>query len=206
MVVARYNEDVSWLADWLDVVDKITVYDKSEVPMTSPHPKVEIVPCENVGRESHTYATHFYERYDSLCDRVICTQGWYRDHVPELAFWDLVLGTEDKCPATMNGLDVSWNQTVMEHFKYTVEHNHRNAGPMLPAGMTLGDFFLAYVGTELPPKKEVGWWVGAIFRVKASQVRRHPRATYREIRDVCGASPNPEAGHMMERLWKCLFS
>lgn len=207
LVVARYDEDVSWLARWIPHAARITVYDKSAAPLASPHPKVRVVALPNVGREAHTYAHHFAERYDDLCDTVVCTQGRYQDHMGDEAFDEMVRsGTR---AASQHALDLTWTDTLMDQFGWTeAANNHTQGQPMQsmqPMGMTMGQFFQTYIADDLVPESSVDWWANGVFVVAAKDVRRHPRARYEAIRAVLGSHPNPEAGHAMERLWKALL-
>jgi len=201
LVVARYNEEVDWLYEWAPFVDKITVYDKSDTPVKSLHPKLTVERLPNVGRESHTYAHHFATKYDSLCDVTICTQGRYDDHMTRAQFEALVRGQEQN---VTHGLDIQWSSTPMQHFGWTVENNWSTAH-MTPAGMSMAKFYLAYVGDDIVPEAEVSWWQNAEFRVTAHEVHGHARSKYAALEAALGGSPNPEAGHMMERFWRALF-
>lgn len=202
-VVARHDEDVSWLGEWVSYADRITVYDKSPTPMTSPHPAVKVVPLPNVGREAHTYAHHFAEQYDSLCDIVVCTQARFQDHGGKQQFDAMVLEGKEP-PATP--LEMAWWSSPMRHFGWTPDRNHARQ-PMTPAGMSLGRFFLSHVVEDLVPEKEVTFWAGAIFRTARDAVRRHPRAKYEALRDLLAAGgSNPETAHMAERSWRVLLA
>lgn len=200
-VIAKYHEDVSWVNEWVPFVDRVTVYDKSDQPMRATHPKITVVHLPNVGRESHTYAYHFAERYDDLCDVVVCTQGKYSDHMSKADFDAMVRGRER---ATAPGIDVPWSKSVMQHFGWTKDRNYTDQ-PMRPAGMSSGKFFLKYIGEDLVPEDQLRWWAGGIFRTTAGDVRRHPRQRYRDLVEVLDAGSNPEAGHMMERFWRALL-
>lgn len=200
-VVARYNEDVSWVNEWVPFVDRITVYDKSGHPIASPHPKVEVVALPNVGREGHTYAHHFATKYDELCDAVVCTQGRYDDHMCRADFDAMVRGNERN---VANGLDVPWPKTVMQQFGWEPGRNYA-ADHMNPAGMSMAKFFLKYIGDDLVPEDQVRWWPGGIFRASVDNVRRHPRSKYEDLVKALDAGPNPETGHMMERCWRSLL-
>ncbi len=203
-VVARHEEDVSWIGEWLPFVERVTIYDKSPTPMTSPHPKVRVVPLDNVGRESHTYAYHFAEHYDDLCDAVVCTQGRYEDHLDARAFAALVRTGERDAHGR---LDVAWSQHLMRHFGWTEDRNWNGSTQrMAPYGGTMAKFYLAHVGDDLVPEDQVRWWAGAIFRTSADAVRAKPRKTYEALRDVLGVGLNPEAGHIMERFWNRLLN
>lgn len=200
-VVAKYQEDVSWVNEWVPFVDRITIYDKSDHPIESPHPKIRVVHLPNVGRESHTYAYHFAEHYDDLCDSIVCTQGRHDDHMCKGDFDAMVRGQEQR---VADGMDVPWSKSVMQHFGWTADRNYTSQH-MQPAGMTMGKFFLTYIGDDLIPEERVRWWPGGIFRVTSDHVKRHPRAKFRTLVDILTAGSNPETGHMMERCWRSLL-
>jgi hypothetical protein len=80
LVVARYDEDASWLLDVereLPMV-RIFVYEKGSHE-TACHKlrlkRAVCVPQANVGREAHSFLTHLIEQYDSLPDKVVFAQG-----------------------------------------------------------------------------------------------------------------------------------
>ncbi len=77
MVVARYNEDLSWLSDVSDDI-KIIVYNKGQ-PDVAQYP---IITLPNIGRESHTYLHHIITNYDNLADVTIFCQGDSLFHSP----------------------------------------------------------------------------------------------------------------------------
>jgi len=170
-------------------------------PLAFPHPKVTVVPLPNVGRESHTYAHHFEQRWGDLSDSVVCCQGGFDDHLSHADFEAMVLGHGQ---SVAHGLDVPWGSTMMAALHWTPEKNYAPQ-PMQPAGMTLAQYFLKYIDNDLVPGAQLQWWVGAIFRVTASDVRRHPPARYRAIKRSLESGSNPEAGHYMERFWRALL-
>lgn len=204
IVVARHDEDVGWIADYVDHVDRVTIYDKSEVAAIPTHPKVTVVRLPNVGREAHAYAHHFAQ--NDLCDVVICTQGRFSDHVPPAEFERMVRDDGDdgsKYGRYHDDLDVAWDSNPMKHFGWTEYSNHAGASRMSPAGVTMREYFTAHISKIVPSK--CPWVEGAIFRTEASKVRRFPVAVYEKIRGTLETSSNPEAAHIMERFWGILF-
>lgn len=199
LVVARYAEDVSWLAQWLPYVRRVTVYDKGPEPLQPWHPKVQVVRVPNEGREAETYLRHLVERYDDLCGTVVFAQGRWEDHVSPAEFEGLLRGVQ----RAGTRLDIAWHDTPMRHFGWTVERNWNASPPMLPLGMSLGKYLLTYVADDLVP--DVEWWPGAIFSACASNIRRHPRERYERLWDTVRGHVNPEAAHAMERLWRVLL-
>lgn len=205
IVVARCGEDVGWLERWTPYVDRITVYDKSQTPLESPHPKITVKSLPNVGREAHSYLSHFVGFYDTLCDIVVCTQGRYDDHLSESQFHEMVRSPTGDHPPTTKGLDVPWGKSVMQHHGWTPGKAWGDQ-PMQPAGMSMGKFFLTFVAPDLLPESEVEWWYGAIFRTTKQNIRRHPVEKYEAMLAPLEIGSNPEVAHMLERSWPSLLN
>lgn len=71
VVVAKYNENISWLGH---IRHRVTIYDKSDNPVNGSQR------LQNIGRESHTYLYHIVSRYNTLSDITIFLQGRAYDH------------------------------------------------------------------------------------------------------------------------------
>ena len=80
VVLARYDEDLSWLAEETILSKPGTrtlVYGKSEThkaPSSLPD-HIELIMLPNVGRESHSYLHHLVEHYDDLADWTVFSQA-----------------------------------------------------------------------------------------------------------------------------------
>lgn len=74
LVIAKYNEDISWIKP-LAQKHEIIIYDKSGQ-------KNGFIDLENVGRESHTFLYHIINNYRNLADYTVFLQG------DPLAHWD----------------------------------------------------------------------------------------------------------------------
>merc|ERR1719313_3048696 len=80
LVVARSDEDSSWLVDVereLPMV-RIFVYEKGggeSVCDTMRLKRATCVPLANVGREQHSFMTHLIEHHDQLADKVVFAQA-----------------------------------------------------------------------------------------------------------------------------------
>ena len=66
IVVARYNENLEWTKNFLNVI----VYNKGN-PLSDDFNHFAL---NNVGREGHTYYKHIYDNYDNLTDYIIFLQ------------------------------------------------------------------------------------------------------------------------------------
>lgn len=68
LIIAKYNEDVSWLSTVKGY--KIFIYDKSK-------------DLPNIGREAHTYIYHIVKNYENLSEINVFSQANPFDHCPE---------------------------------------------------------------------------------------------------------------------------
>jgi hypothetical protein len=75
LVVAVYNENISWLEKRNYIEEKISAYNKFT---RFDYQYVEQL--ENEGRESHTYIHHIIKNYDNLSDFTMFVQGYPFDH------------------------------------------------------------------------------------------------------------------------------
>lgn len=202
-VVARFDEDLDWVYEWLPFVDRVTIYNKGEALDIPAHPKIVVKPSPNVGREAHAFADHFATTRD-LCDAVVCTQARWSDHMSPEEFEQMVKTRTRRCD---HGLDLSWSSSPMAHFGFTVDHNHTTT-PMQPAGMSMAKFYMKYLADDtddIMPESTVDWWHFGIFVVSKAAVKRHDPNKYERIREAVSAGSNPEAAIIMERLWKILL-
>ena len=88
IIIARYNEDLSWLKKIPKSI-KITVYNKGLDDITQIKDlKYDIIKLPNVGRESHTYLYHIIHNYNNLAHKTIFCQGDSIFHSP--GFLDLL--------------------------------------------------------------------------------------------------------------------
>ena len=73
IVIARYNEDISWLDNYKNVL----IYNKGE-KIESKH---QIVELPNIGREAHTILHHIVNNYENLADITVFLPGNPFDHL-----------------------------------------------------------------------------------------------------------------------------
>jgi tetratricopeptide (TPR) repeat protein/nucleotide-binding universal stress UspA family protein len=90
LVVARYDEDVSWVAAYANT----TVYNKGAMMEKAAAARVIALP--NRGREAGTWLHHIVANYDRLADRTVFLQGDPFDHLlPGVGIDRYLNGTED---------------------------------------------------------------------------------------------------------------
>jgi hypothetical protein len=201
LVVAWHGEDISWIIEYIDLVSKVTIYNKSSNDICDlVHPSICVETLRNIGREAHTYTSHFSKEYDELCDVIVCTQGSWKEHMSRDDFRSLFWGSE---PPVEIGLDAKWNQTLMEVYGWCSEDDYGGTN-MNSANMTLGSFFESHIKAKIVPESTIKWWKNAIFTVSRDQVHRHDIDTYTNLTRIF-STQNDELSHYMERFWRALF-
>ena len=206
IVVAHYNEDLSWLRD---KVSSCRIYSKGgdEDAATYPHQKLP-----NIGREGHTYLHHIIERYDNLTDVTIFLQGRIDDHI-NLSLEEIIersLRTKDGQVTTFPFRDLErfdhWNGFPWEEYPCWKKWS---SAACAPAAKTPAQYWQQFFsGTPLPVA--VGFPPGALFAVRKSTIQRHPRIFYQSLLEELFLGnmmhKNPETGHILERFWLAMWN
>jgi hypothetical protein len=206
IVVARYNENVSWLNENKDCA--IYIYNKGHSPILSPPPKSIVTPLHNVGRESHTYLSHIIANYDSLNTTTIFIQGNISDHVDRRTvhspykhlntlLYSIRDGLSQTAITTPNGAWFSPKPSfrILEWKGVQQEDSQ----------MSFGDWFVKYINPEFP-SDPFKWYPGALFAVNKQNILQHPKSYYETILETVSHHVAPEAGHYLERSWYYMFS
>lgn len=208
IVVARYNEDVSWIYK-LDGSDRVVIYNKGESPLRHDHPRpgLRVLDLPNIGRESHTYLFHICQNYHGMCpdDVTVFCQAGLRDHVsnittfmrntPRDAFesgFSERLAHEPKIPLAHQA---GYNFRILEWPRFNKLVPNRS-------DETYGRWFERCLRVPFP--RPVKWIPGACFAVKNSNILANPLEFYRQLLDELEGR-SPEAGHFFERSWKYVF-
>ncbi len=204
LVVARYQEDISWVDSF---AYPAMVYDKSGQSQRG------AVCLPNVGREAHTYLTHIVNNYDTLAGLTVFVQGNPFFHLcedgqagPELLSEKIAQAWEGKVP--FQGL--AW-------FRLKCDQLGRPHSMSDPAKMgqwagwgrdiPVGELFTKLFGAVLP-EKIVARGVTGNFMVTAKRIRTRPRDFYQYALAIIEGDPEDElnTGHAMERLWQFMFN
>ncbi len=194
LVVAHYQEDLSWLRKRPANL-RLSVYDKD--PDAPGGPDAILLP--NVGREAHTYLHHLVSRYDTLAEWTIFCQGKPFDHAYDFkkTLRAMAEGTQ-----LLPESGFCW----LGHLIDTDDaQGHRLFRPWSKnddgRGLDLRGFHRALFGTDGPE-----WYtfvLGAQFAVHREVVRRQPLSFYERALTV--SIQWPDAAHCFERSWDRVF-
>jgi hypothetical protein len=196
IVIARYNEDVSWSDHHPRVV-----YNKGS--RIEGLPDSEQIMLPNVGRESHTYLSYMIDNYNDLPDFVLFTQGSFADHSSGFPLerylnpdCDFIAG--NFCNAR------EWDDA-------TGRLNHHGPwldklldGSMPASKLSLVEWFDRVL--YAPVKEGIYYSPGAVFWVSSRLIRKRHVGFYKKLREYVERHSNPEEGHYLERSWLYIFA
>ena len=179
VVVARYEEDISWTKL---IESNVIVYDKS------PKPVKNSIVLPNVGREGHTYIYHILTRWNSLADWTAFVQGYPWPHVKQTR-------------ETITSID-----TCTDMFKPLGDHIAPIEFPSHAKhhGQASVDLSKQAFGNTIPAKTK--FVPGACFIVHRDRIKAIEEAYWNRALVALSKESNPLAGYGMERLWMWLLT
>lgn len=217
IVVARYNEDLSWLSSLLSSYNntKCFIYNKGNnniepVIREKIHKDtVSVISLPNIGRESHTYLHHIVAYYDVMDKNGVTffTQGSIKDHnikpadVCNIIHEARVKGFSDS-RATIHIIDGDHlprtDFRILQYKNRTLLPNANNE--------TFGEWFERCLHQRLPYIKKYRWIIGAIFAVRNDVVLQNSKSFYEMLlHEIPDNHDAPEVGHFFERSWYYIF-
>lgn len=214
LVVARYEESLTWVLDIANRFTTITVYNKgqSDVPSTiTSLSHVTVLPLPNVGRVDHTYLYHYFHRYHDLSDVTVMLPGSCdMDYKWEQAEATIEHALRTRDSVFCSSKDKKWlfYNFEMPHYKCKNKENYQHNQetetlrcPQRPFGKWFEHNFRDIVKLD----EVEGAVFRAIFAVSRASVRLRPRSFYHQLLQYVNTHSNPEAGHYMERAWTSVF-
>jgi hypothetical protein len=203
IVVARYEEDVSWLKPYKDIT---IIYNKGS--FSNILNNFEVMKLENVGRESHTYIYHIVSNYDNLADKTIFFQGKINDH--KILEIEEYFGKNDFIGKIDNYLIDKLNKHIDHYGKWVIDYKNGNMlkSDYIPSywlkkiiGIDIDSYFENQNNSE--KKINVVW--GANFSISKKMILSKPKIFYQNILRFLDTHKNPEIGHYLERTWYLIF-
>ena len=190
LVVARYQEDLSWLNNIPSSL-RVTVYNKG------PALSLPATPLPNIGREAHTYLRHLLARYDAPPALTVFVQGKPFDHAPDLHKILRALAAGELSVADFKWLGFLADTDDNRGRRLFVPWSKNPAREELP----LDEFYEKLFDTPAP--ETFRFFAGAQFIVTAACRRRRPREFYERALRL--TEEMPLAAHCLERLWDRVF-
>jgi len=190
LVIAKYNENLSWLEN-IDInKDNVYIYSKNGVKYEENVYKNNIL-LENIGRESHTYLHYIVNNYNNLNDFTVFVQGRFDDHVS----LDKLFTEKTEfisCEYEENFRLDEW-KGILNKNKYD---------------LNLDQWIKKFVEPNMDEytlSKKIYWKPGAIFTIPKNKILSRPIEFYEILLNQLD-NINPEEGHFFERSWYYIFN
>jgi len=213
IVIARYNEDVSWLNEYPYSCYKQIIYNKGPYPVMCGNAVqcvVENVP--NVGRCDHTYLYHIITKYNALSNVTVFLPGSMPYNPPKVVFTDRLMRGLETSPGTIfpgpffsDGVLKTFDNFSMTEWMATDKANAAinpekalHPCPERPLGVWYRKNF-----PNVPVIRPTGWH--GIFSVDRVHITQHPLEYYENLIKYLNTSSNPECGQYFEISWGAVF-
>ena len=212
IVVARYNESLSWLNEYPFNQFEYIVYNKGDNEAFEKNHVKQIVTLENVGRCDHTYLYHIIENYEYLSDVIVFFTGsidmnHFKKNKAITILNNIIQSNYTK--AYFIGIYHVCLKTDFQDFTldyYSCSHSDnfsKNSETILyPSNLRpYGYWYNYFFGNK------IAHWstLGGVFSIDKRDVIQHPKTTYINILQTVNTHSNPEAGHYIERSWGVIF-
>jgi hypothetical protein len=185
IVVARYNEDVSWTKQFPNVL----IYNKG----TELNNGYNEFFLNNVGREGHTYYKYICDNYDNLSDYTIFLQGRPFDHSPNII---------------SNIYKYIDNQELNIDFEFLsewiIDSSLNDERSRYQHCINIHKTW-EYVFGETIDDKQIIFGAGAQFIVSKNKILKHTKEFYENIVNILGYTVDPFEGYDVERFHREIF-
>lgn len=197
IVIAKYNEDVSWSNPYKHLT---TVYNKSDNYFP------DSIKLSNLGRESQTYLYHIINNWNNLSEKTLFTQGGISfDHSPyPIPIYFL---TNKHYVSNIKEIGVYFRDGNGNHLrhnsKWLQEYKEKK---MKKAILKFSDFWSIFSDEKSPNFNDIIWSHGAIFSVSKELIKQNSLDLYIYLYKLVSNHVNPEEGHYLERSWYYIFN
>ena len=195
IVVARYNEDISYLIPFANVC---VIYNKGDNNI--PIEFTNIIHLPNIGRESHTYLYHIINNYNNIAENTIFIQGNIKDH-RLLNFKDYIINKDFTGHLSENNIMIL-KSNINHKGKYLKDLKD---GLLKKSKYTPYQFINDILCIDLRKEYKINIVWGANFSVSKSLIQNKPIEYYKSIIKYVEYHNNPEEGHYFERSWYLIF-
>jgi len=210
LVIARYNEDLEWINDTPYNKYRSVIYNKSDnSDFTTSNKTEKVVNLKNVGREGHTYLYHIIENYNNLATITVFLPGSLNLEHKNVKSKKML----DEIEANQQNVFIGTkhNNVKDELYEFQIDNyksndvNNSKLNPSLDLDAAEIRPFGKWYDDKFPDAKiEYISYYGVVSATK-NEIRQHPKLYYENLIKDLENSPNPEAGHYVERSWAAIF-
>jgi len=211
IVVARYNENLSWLNEYPFNLFEYIVYNKGDNEDFVKTNVNKIVKLNNVGRCDHTYLYHIIDNYDNLSNIVVFFPGSVNlpNKKPKAIKILINIIRSNYQSAFFCG---TYHKRLVTHLQnFTMDNYKCCSNENFIKNSETKTFKCKYRPYGLWYKMFFGntnaHWLtyGGVFSIDKRDIKQHDINKYKYIIQTVSIHSNPEAGHYIERSWGAMF-
>lgn len=212
IVIARYNEPLSWLNEYPFNQFKYIVYNKGDNDAFEKNHVKQIVTLKNVGRCDHTYLYHIIKNYEHLSDITVFFTGsigtnQFKKNKAVNILNNIIQSNYTKAYflGTYNAsIKTNYKDFKLDHYSCSNSDNFSKNNETLLYKCKLRPYakWYNYFFGNI-----IAHWstMGGVFSIDKRDVIQHPKSNYLKILQTVNTHSNPEAGHYIERSWGVIF-
>ena len=209
IIVARYNEDLSWMKESPFNLFRYIVYNKGVNDDFEKCNVDEIINLPNIGRCDHTYLYHIVNNYNKLNDINVFFPGCLNMSFKKTKAIKILNGIINNKTAIFLG---TFTRSIKDTFSNFTLDNWTSTDA---ANKTLNPECKTYPAALRPYNKWYNYMFGdikveyycihGIFSIHKMDIIQHPISRYTQLLNAVSLHSNPEAGHYIERSWAAIF-
>ena len=212
VVIARYNENLSWTLETPFNELKYIVYNKGDNEDFEKKNVKQIINLKNVGRECHTYIKHIVDNYDRLSNILVFLPGSIDiDYKKWKGIMTLNAIKNNQCEKALflchyekSGILNKFSDFQLDNWCSTNLENatKNNESQLTPSKLRpYRKWFLHNFGNI----NAVHYNYHSVISIDKRDILKHRKVRYEKFLNELSVSSSPEVVHYMERSWAALF-
>lgn len=201
-ILSRYNHDISWVKEYIDDIDDIVMYDRSEIKLAGT-PEMLVIPVENKGSDISDKFKFIVDNYNNLPDVALYSKVNLFKYCPQNEF-ELLKDKREFIPLLSHKhlvkKDICWyNNGIyceVNNFWYLGAHPCKSEETMNEMIDLLG----------LRGRKYLEFAPGSNYILTKQNILKHPRELYIKLKSLLDWNVYPGEAQICERglyyLWK----
>lgn len=209
IIVARYNENLSWMREKPFNLFRYIVYNKGVNDNFEKCNVDEIINLPNIGRCDHTYLYHIVNNYDNLHDITVFFPGclnvdFKKKIAKKILYGIMIYKTAIFCGNRVNDVKSVFKNFTLDQWTST-DLSNKSLNPeykTYPARLRpFGKWFNYMFGNI-----NVQWYcLYGILSMHKMDILKYDINRYKILLNAVSVHSNPEVGHYIERSWAAIF-
>lgn len=209
IIVARYNEDLSWMKEIPFNHFRYIIYNKGINDNFEKCNVDEIINLPNIGRCDHTYLYHIVKNYNNLNDINVFFPGCLNIDYKKDEAKKILYGIIKYKKAIFYA---NFSKSIKNEFlNFTLDYwtscdiSNKTLNPeskTYPARLRPYGKWYNYMFGNI----NVNWYcLHGIFSIHKLDILKHNVSRYVQLLNTISEHSNPEVGHYIERSWAAIF-